>query len=123
MMKTPRPRVLPILFAPLLALAALAGCTNNEPLAREKAALEAEWLPFWKGECGQLYDQLDPWLAKNAARIKDLDARWEALSQGERDSLVDKLEAEFGPIYSAEIEITIRCGLGPMRYRKSPPGK
>ena len=113
-----------MLIPVVLALAALVGCKNNEPLAHEKAALEAEWLPFWKGDdCGKLYEQLDPWIAKNAARIKEIDAKWEALPLDERDALVKKLQSEFEAPYRADIQITIMCGLGPIHYRQSEPGK
>lgn len=95
------------------SLAILSGCNKNKPLAHEKAALEAEWLPLWDGkDCTGFYDKFDAWKKANSARISDVESRWNALPQSERDSLT-KGNSEFSPIYKTQIVITLKCGMAP----------
>lgn len=95
-----------------LCLASLAGCKNNEPLAREKLALENEWMPLWQKDCGKFYTDFDAFVAKNKSRIEDVEGRWRALSDGERDKLTKDIDG-FGAVFKTRIEITIRCGKAP----------
>lgn len=108
-----------LLFA-ALSLASLVGCKNNEPLAREKLALENEWLPLWQKDCGKFYTDFDAFVKKNNARIEDVEGRWRALSEGERDKLSKNVEG-FGAVFKTRIEITIRCGKAP--WLKEPDRK
>jgi hypothetical protein len=102
----------------LASLALAAGCKNNKPLAHEKASLEAEWLPFWDGkDCGGFHSKFDAWKKDNAARIEGVESRWNALPQDERNSLT-KGNAEFAPVYKAQIAITIHCGMAPRLTEK-----
>lgn len=104
----------------LFALVSLSGCKDNEPLAREKLALENEWLPLWQKDCGKFYDDFDAFKKTNSTRIEDIEGRWRALSEGERDKLSKKVDG-FGQIFKTRIEITIRCGKAP--WLKEPEKK
>ena len=98
----------------LFVMSTAMGCKSNEPLAKERIALENEWLPFWKGKnCTEFYREFKEWKQENAARIEKIETKWKALSQNTRNDLTKRLSDESRAAFRAKIEIALKCGLAP----------
>ena len=106
-----------IFAALLVALAggSLAGCGGGSDVALAQAhlAIHQEWRPFWNGDCSKFFGQFDPWLEKNRARILVTENAWKALPMDTRDALSIDMGDQFRPFYKANMDITMRCGMGP----------
>jgi hypothetical protein len=108
-------------FGVLLA-ATTTACVNKEHLqiAKDRDALYAEWLLWWNGDCNAFDAQFDPWLKNNKDRAKRIEAAWDAIPDGEKDSLVSGLP-DHAKLNKAEIEMTIQCGMAPSRLVEMEP--
>lgn len=105
-----------------LIAASTVACVNAEhkKTAKDRDALYAEWLPWWQGDCTAFNEKFYPWLEKNKARAKQIEAAYDAIPDGEKDSLVADLP-DHKKLNQAEIEITIKCGMAPSRIVETEP--
>lgn len=107
--------------AVLVPTVAATGCSSSQDagVAREHAALQSEWLPFWaERDCGTFDRKFHTWKTQNQARIDQVEGRWNALSMDTKDALSRELGDLFKPFYKAEVDITVMCGVGPRSLLK-----
>lgn len=106
------------IFAALLAAlvgGSLGGCGGGSDVALAQAhlAIHQEWRPFWNGDCSAFFGKFDPWLKQNRERILATENAWKALPMETRNTLSIDLGEQFKPFYKADMDITMKCGMGP----------